>query len=154
MSPLPCSPGSLHPGFLARLLGERRNRSGRQYCLLGLLGLFVTCWGCGSQPVPQPSSQEFTYPQQFDHDGNSWTLQAALTDADRHALEEYFQKNSSVAEGPLISGEPRLYTAAEGKKRYCWARKIRDTAEWLMLESSGNSLTLLEGTDAPFAPLP
>ncbi len=121
---------------------------------LCLLGLCLICLGCGESPKPQPSSQKFTYPDQFEHAGSAWSLQSGLADADRRALEEYFQENSSVAEGPLISGEPRLYTSADGKKRYCWARQIRDGAEWLMLETAGNGLTLLEGTDAPFAPAP
>ena len=118
-----------------------------------LLLVTVTCHssGCSSaSSQPLPNQGQFTFPTQFEESGLTWAKSEDVSEADLRQLAAYFKNNPSSAEGPLISGDPTLYTTLKGAKRFYWGRSGANEPEWLFIQLQGRKGMLQEGTGAPF----
>lgn len=122
------------------------------HLLLLIVTGFCVVTGCSSSEA-QPIFEEeaLTFPAEFEEEGTKWSKSASIEDADMKLLSGYFKKNSSMAEGPLISGDPTLYTSSKGTKRFYWGRAGAEEPEWMYIQFSGRKGTVAEGTGSPLS---
>lgn len=104
---------------------------------------------CSSSAQLITDEEHVTFPEEFEEDGTKWTRSTTASDSDLKRLSEFFRKNSSIAEGSLISGTPTLYTSSKGTKRFYWGRPGIDEPEWIHVEFEGRKVNVEEGTGAP-----
>jgi len=104
---------------------------------------------CSSSDAQSISEQEpVSFPAEFEEDGMKWTKSEA-SNSDLRMLSQYFGKNSSLAEGPLISGDPTMYASSKGTKRFYWGRTGAEDSEWIYIQFEGRKATVEEGTGSP-----
>lgn len=117
-----------------------------------ILAFAITCCllpSCSSSDAQSISEQEpVSFPAEFEEDGMKWTKSEA-SDSDLRMLSQYFGKNSSLAEGPLISGDPTIYTSSKGTKRFYWGRTGANGSEWIHIQFEGRKATVEEGKGSP-----
>lgn len=116
-----------------------------------LLAAVLSCVfsSCSSSEAQLNSEEDsVTFPAKFEEGGTKWTKLATVSEAELIVLSEYFKKNSSMAEGPLISGDPTLYTS-NGVKRFYWGRQGANAPEWVYIQFEGRKATVKEGSGSP-----
>lgn len=102
-----------------------------------------------SNGQPDSTGESVTFPAVFEDDGKQWTKSATVAESDLKLLAQYFKQNSSLAEGPLISGEPTLYTSSKGTKRFYWGRHLGKEPEWIYFQFQGSKATMKQGAGSP-----
>lgn len=80
-----------------------------------------------------------------------WTKSATIDQANLKVLHNYFKKNSALAENPLISGEPTLYTSPKGTRRFYWGNSSPEQTQWIYVHFEGRTSKLLQGSGGPFS---
>lgn len=118
-----------------------------ELCLIASLGCLLTGCSSGSQQIS--NEEAVTFPSSFEEKGATWTRAEAPSKADIRVLTEYFRRNASVAEGPLISGDPTLYSSSRGARRFYWGRSGAEEPEWIYIQFQGRKATVEEGRGSP-----
>lgn len=118
---------------------------------LAVVFLLVTGWGC-SQPAELVSdnAEAIDFPPSFAQDGETWTKQPEMSEAEVERLSNYFRHNPSVAENAIVEGAPVVYAAARNARRYYWSAAAIDGAEWLCIEIGRGPVQLTDGRGNPF----
>lgn len=119
----------------------------RLLIIIGAWHLF----GCSSETEPIPEETPITFPAEFEEDGTKWNKVETIAESEMQQVADYFKKNSSLAEGPIVSGDPIQYTSSDGKKRFYWGRPGTDAPQWFYIEFSGRKATVEEGSGAPLS---
>ncbi|REJ88396.1 MAG: hypothetical protein DWQ34_22700 [Planctomycetota bacterium] len=110
----------------------------------------VIASGCAAENELTPkSTQPVAIPASFEEEGTAWSRAGSMTQPDIDRLTAYFRSNPSVAEHPIINGNPEIYTADGERRRYYWVRAGQEGTEWLYVEFSDRNVVLQEGHGSP-----
>lgn len=117
-----------------------------KYLAVCLLLSLSGCSGESAAPPPRP----VVAPDRIHVAGIGWTKQPALTLAGEQLLSHYFRRNPSIAENPLVKGQPTPYVC-EQKTRFYWLSATPEQVNWFFLEFDRDRfVTTGEGAGEPF----
>lgn len=107
---------------------------------------------CGCTGSDSPETEMQFPPESIQLGGDSWKRQPTFLPDDQNRLVAYFQTNRSLAENPLLRGEPEVYSTAGDRKRYYWINGTGGGKHWMFLEFHAGMFTEIgEGTGDLFA---
>ncbi len=80
-----------------------------------------------------------------------WTSEQEFSEKHQSELMQYFREHPSLAENPVISGEPQVYRNSNDAIRCYWIGKSKNTEQnWCCLELKNGKWTLTDGSGNPF----
>lgn len=122
--------------------------------LLGMtLGIILSAiGGCETNTSSNGNeSQVVTLPASMVVEGVEWTRESEFSEKHQAKLEQYLHEHPSLAENPVISGEPQIYRNPNDATRFYWIEKTENTEpNWCCLESKSGKWTLTDGSGSPF----
>lgn len=117
-------------------------------CSLLCIGIFIGC--SAEETVVGTDQPEIVIPETFQQSGHTWTQAEEFSERDQSALENYFRKNPSLAEGALIKGTPSIFKNEKGHRRFYWIGPTATGTQWFMLEFKDKKIKQHEGQGLPF----
>lgn len=117
---------------------------------LWLLPLLVVA-GCSTGDEDSPERIPAETPQQLMIEGHNWTRKASVSSPDEKLLSGWFQQNPSVADNPLVQGQPTPYEYGSSRRFY-WVSAADSRLDWFYVEFQENRfVTAGEGQGEPFS---
>ncbi len=106
--------------------------------------------GCSGDDPPELELQ--IPPESISLSEVAWQRRPAFSPDDQDRLVAHFHTNRSLAENPLLEGEPVVYSADGDRIRYYWFTETGSDIHWMFLEFRAGAFTELgEGTGDSFA---
>ncbi|HBN74369.1 MAG TPA: hypothetical protein DD473_00825 [Planctomycetaceae bacterium] len=122
--------------------------------LLGItLGIILSViGGCETNTSSNGNeSQVVSLPALMVIESVEWTREPEFSEKHQAKLEQYFHEHPSLAENPVISGDPQVYRNPKNATRFYWIEKTENTEpNWCCLELKGGEWTLTDGSGSPF----
>tara|TARA_R100000750_G_scaffold61763_1_gene53526 strand:+ start:106 stop:486 length:381 start_codon:yes stop_codon:yes gene_type:complete len=117
---------------------------------LAPFSLFMT--GCESNTSRNGNeTQAVSLPASIVIEDEEWTREPEFSAKLQERLEQYLHQHPSLAENPVISGEPQIYRNPNDATRFYWIEKTENTEpNWCCLESKSGKWTLTDGSGSPF----
>ena len=118
------------------------------------LAALLMLWGlqgCSAETtaVFRPMS---TPPDELHIDGTMWQRQSEMTEGDQRLLTNYLRHQPSVAENPLLHGDPSVYLSSADDRRFYWLSQTDTEVHWVFLGfRRGRFRETQAGTGPPFA---